>query len=185
MSSATQAQVVQIDVHLCTQEEFHKELDGTTPPIHSRAYFWPKPFVDLHRVELVADTSGHRFCDMCLQCYARGGNFSMCTQECPSRRGLRRGGVTDDLVRGNIVSGLDPRGRLILEAQAPLMRMGQTCAIEIQGLQAQMAELENRIRICEQRRQEVRETLLRFTDYSIGNNIVNLRTNANQPETEP
>ena len=62
----------------------------------------------------------------------------------------------------SLTLGVTPRSWLIIEAQARLMLMGQASAAEIQALQAQVTELENRFRICEQRRQEMREILLRL-----------------------
>ena len=129
--------------------------------------------------------SHQRFCDMCLQPYVGRGDRSHCTQACPSRRGQGRGYVVDELVRGHIVEGVHPRSRLIIEAQARLMCNAQTNAADIQALQDQVAELENRIRILEQRRQEMRTILLRLAFYNAGGHDASQRSNSSQPESEP
>ena len=90
-----------------------------------------------------------------------GGGFRFnCTQACPFRRGLRRGYVAEQLVRGHIVDGVHPRSHLIMEAQARLMLNAQSNAADIQALQDQVAELQNRIRWLEQRRHEIRTMML-------------------------
>ena len=103
-----------------------------------------------------------RFCHFCLQPYEGRGDRSNCTQVCPSRRGHRRGYVTDELVRGHMMQWVHPRSQLIIQAQAILMLNDQTAANNIQALRNQVAELENRIRWLEQRRHEVRTMLLRL-----------------------
>ena len=109
----------------------------------------------------------------------------MSTQECPSRRGKRRGYVADELRRGHIDRGVHPRSRLILEARAHLLMSDELVAAEIQALQAQVTELENRLRSREQRREENRERLRRLTEYNADGNAASLRSDASQPEAEP
>ena len=126
-----------------------------------------------------------RRCDMCLQTYSGQGIGSMCTQECPSRRGKRRGDVAEELRHGHIDRGVHPRSRLIYEARAHLLMSDELVAAEIQALQAQVTELENRLRSREQRREEMRETLRRITEYNTHGNAANLRSDASQPEAKP
>ena len=93
--------------------------------------------------------------------------------------------MADELVRGHIVEGVHPRSRLTIEAQARLMWNAQTNAADIQALQDQVAELENRIRWLEQRRHEIRTILLRLAFYNAGGHDANQRSNSSQPESEP
>ena len=129
--------------------------------------------------------SGRRLCDMCLQPYVGRGDRSNCTDVCPARRGERRGYVVDELVRGHIVEGLHPRSRLIIEAHARLMYDAETNAADIEALRERVAELANRIRSLEQRRQEMDTILRRLAFYNAGVHDANQRGNSSQPESEP
>ena len=141
--------------------------------------------VHLHRVELVAAMRGQRWCHLCLQPFAGRGDGSMCTQECPSRRGKRRGDVADELLHGHIDRGVHPQSRLIYEARARLMVAERENDSEIRAIQAQLTELENRLRSRQQRREEMRETLRRLAEYNEQGNAANQSSNASQPESEP
>ena len=126
-----------------------------------------------------------RFCHFCLQPYQGGGDHSNCTQVCPSRRGYRRGYVTDELVHGHMMQWVHPRSQLISQAQAILMLNDQTAAGDIQALRDQVAELENRIHLLEQWRHEMRTILRRLQIYRQAGHDPNQRINSSQPESEP
>ena len=110
----------------------------------------------------------------------------MCTQECPSRRGLTRRDVEDQLARGNIEAGLHPRSRLILEVQGRLMSVGLESAAQIPAIESLLTVLGDRLRGLEQERDELRRVLLILTEYSAtGTNPENQRSDASQPDAEP
>ena len=126
-----------------------------------------------------------RVCDMCSQPYLGRGDRSNCTQACPYRRGLGRGDVARELDRGHIVDGVHPRSRVIMEAQARLMMREGRNAADIQAVLDQVAELENRLRNLEQRRDEMRTILFRLAFFHAGGHDANQRGNPSQPESEP
>ena len=128
-----------------------------------------------------------RLCDMCMQPYVGRGNHSNCTCLCPSRRGHGRGLVARELIRGQTVQGLHPRSRLVTEAIERLMLNMETDEGDIEALEDQVTELENRIGILEQWRHQMRTTLLfNLALYnSRGGQDANQRRNSSQPESEP
>ena len=106
-----------------------------------------------------------RYCDICLNPYTGRGVNSTCTLDCPSRRGLRRSQVVDELMLGHIDPGVHPRSRLLRKAQARLMMQGQLRAAEIQALQDQMTDLQFRLRVVDNRRREEIAALMALLEH--------------------
>ena len=129
--------------------------------------------------------SEQRFCDMCLQPYAGRGDRSSCTQDCPLRRGLTRGSVVNQLVRGLYVQGVHLESPWFQEAKVRLLQQAQTITADIEALQAQVAELQNRLRGLEQRKEEICQILLGLAFYDTADHDANQRSNSSQLESEP
>ena len=114
------------------------------------------------------------------------GGDSMCTQGCPSRRGLTRRDVADQLARGHIEPGLHPRSQLILEVQGRLNLVDRKSADEMRSIETQLRALRDRLGVVDEMRRELRRVLHRLTVYnSTGPNHDDQRTTSPQPESEP
>ena len=126
-----------------------------------------------------------RVCDMCMQPYVGRGDRSNCTPLCPSRRGLGREFVENEIVVGRMVEVLHPQSRLVMDAIERLMQDIETNEEESEALEAQVTELQDRIVILEQRRHQMRNTLFRLALYNArGGQDANQRRNSSQPESE-
>ena len=113
------------------------------------------------------------------------GAGSLCQANCPSRRGLRRRDVVDDLVRGHIDPGVHPRSRLVAEAQARLTLRAQQDAAEVGDLQGLIAELEERLHVLEQRRADMVNRLTALMHYHANGYDPQHHRSPSQPESEP
>ena len=121
---------------------------------------------------------------MCLQPFVSRRDRSNCTQVCPSRRGQRRGDVVGELVRGRSVEGLHPRSPLIIQAQARLASNAQTSGSGALASRDEVTELENRIRLLEHQRDEMRTIILTLQIQGASGHDANQQNNSSWPESE-
>ena len=95
--------------------------------------------------------------------------------------------MENEIVVGRMVEVLHPQSRLVMDAIERLMQDIETNEEESEALEAQVTELQDRIVILEQRRHQMRTTLLfNLALYnSRGGQDANKRRNSSQPESEP
>ena len=150
-----------------------------------RSSFSVEAASEFQSAELVAAMSEHRTCDICLNPWAGRGQPSRCTAECPSRRGMRRRDVRNQLIAGDLIPGVHPRSRMVAEAHAHLMRRSSSYQAEMEDLDRRLALLQSRRLHCVQRREETLQALVAMMEYYTQPDAASTTSRGDQPESEP